>query len=114
MRGLTEFKLRRTVKLPGFNGTERLVVVLVPKPYQRAPAPSATGIAAAVADAIRRHKPKLRGSSVRITIEDLQVCRKCGCTEDDACEGGCWWVESDLCSSCSPSTPADVKKARRR
>ncbi len=27
-------------------------------------------------------------------------CRKCGCTEDHACAGGCYWVEDDLCSSC--------------
>jgi len=28
------------------------------------------------------------------------VCRGCGCTDDRACPGGCWWVETDLCSSC--------------
>jgi hypothetical protein len=27
-------------------------------------------------------------------------CRVCGCTQDRACEGSCWWVEDDLCSSC--------------
>lgn len=27
-------------------------------------------------------------------------CRVCGCTEQNACEGGCSWVEEDLCSSC--------------
>lgn len=27
-------------------------------------------------------------------------CRVCGCTDERACEGGCWWVEDDLCSSC--------------
>ena len=27
-------------------------------------------------------------------------CRKCGCTDDRACNGGCYWVEEDLCSSC--------------
>jgi len=27
-------------------------------------------------------------------------CRVCGCTEDRACEGGCSWVEIDLCSAC--------------
>jgi hypothetical protein len=36
-----------------------------------------------------------------------QVCRSCGCSEDDACDlssGGvphaCSWVEPDLCSAC--------------
>lgn len=28
------------------------------------------------------------------------VCRKCGCTENRACEGGCYWVEPGLCSQC--------------
>lgn len=28
------------------------------------------------------------------------ICRECGCTDDAACEGGCTWVEEDLCSAC--------------
>jgi hypothetical protein len=28
------------------------------------------------------------------------VCRVCGCTDDHACAGGCWWVEENLCSTC--------------
>lgn len=28
-------------------------------------------------------------------------CRVCGCTEDCACTGGCYWVERDLCSNCA-------------
>ncbi|HHY45733.1 MAG TPA: hypothetical protein GX506_00335 [Firmicutes bacterium] len=36
---------------------------------------------------------------------DVATCRVCGCTEDEPCEGGCWWVEDpeglgDLCSNC--------------
>lgn len=27
-------------------------------------------------------------------------CRVCGCTDDCACPGGCYWVEPDLCSAC--------------
>lgn len=30
-----------------------------------------------------------------------QVCRVCGCTQQNACPGGCSWVEEDLCSSCT-------------
>lgn len=28
-------------------------------------------------------------------------CRVCGCTDDHACPGGCYWVEYDLCSACA-------------
>lgn len=35
---------------------------------------------------------------------DGASCRLCGCTEDDACEGGCCWVHdpagADLCCAC--------------
>jgi hypothetical protein len=30
----------------------------------------------------------------------VATCRVCGCTEEDACEGGCSWIEDDLCSAC--------------
>lgn len=29
-----------------------------------------------------------------------QRCRVCGCTWNNACPGGCYWVEEDLCSKC--------------
>lgn len=32
---------------------------------------------------------------------DVDTCRMCGCTDDHACEGGCYWVEEDLCSQCA-------------
>lgn len=31
-------------------------------------------------------------------------CRECGCTEDAACDGGCEWVERDLCSACAEAS----------
>lgn len=31
----------------------------------------------------------------------VRKCRECGCTEEEACEGGCEWVEPDLCSACA-------------
>lgn len=39
---------------------------------------------------------------------DVAACRVCGCTEDAACPGGCWWVPDrtmtgELCSSCVPT-----------
>ncbi|MEI8200734.1 MAG: ParB/RepB/Spo0J family partition protein [Eubacteriales bacterium] len=34
-------------------------------------------------------------------VEEKRSCRVCGCTEDNACQGGCYWVEQDLCSQCA-------------
>lgn len=34
------------------------------------------------------------------TAGNEQKCRVCGCTQDSACPGGCYWVEDDLCSQC--------------
>lgn len=38
-----------------------------------------------------------------IPFEDNEagVCSVCGCTNDNPCEGGCAWVEPDLCSACA-------------
>jgi ParB family chromosome partitioning protein len=30
----------------------------------------------------------------------VRSCRACGCTDAEACDGGCSWVEDDLCSEC--------------
>ena len=30
----------------------------------------------------------------------VRSCRVCGCTDNCACPGGCYWVEKDLCSNC--------------
>ncbi len=41
---------------------------------------------------------------LRSLAEDAPRCRVCGCTEDRACPGGCWWVPdplmTELCSTC--------------
>jgi hypothetical protein len=41
----------------------------------------------------------------------VPVCRICGCSEFDACPGGCYWVADpellgDLCSACLPEEAA--------
>lgn len=45
-----------------------------------------------------------------------QACRVCGCTWDNACSGGCYWAENDLCSACvgmeEPSGDRPVKHIR--
>ncbi len=32
---------------------------------------------------------------------DSPVCKICGCTDDHACEGGCFWIAPNLCSACA-------------
>lgn len=34
------------------------------------------------------------------TVDTEPVCKVRGCTERNACPGGCWWVEENLCSAC--------------
>lgn len=34
-------------------------------------------------------------------VDAEPVCRVCGCTQDNACPGGCYWVAPDLCSACA-------------
>lgn len=41
-------------------------------------------------------------------ILDTPHCRECGCTNDMACPGGCFWVEEDLCSACA--TPEQLER----
>lgn len=41
-------------------------------------------------------------------------CRQCGCTDADACDDGCWWVEQDLCSSCAPAKAAAQRQGAGR
>lgn len=38
-------------------------------------------------------------------------CRSCGCTQLNACAGGCWWVAEDLCSSCADSAAPALRRA---
>lgn len=35
-----------------------------------------------------------------------QACNVCGCTELDACKGGCSWAAPSLCSTCAGDHPA--------
>lgn len=44
----------------------------------------------------------IHDDSLPIPVPSLlgAVCRKCGCSEHDACEAGCGWAEPDLCTAC--------------
>lgn len=37
-------------------------------------------------------------------LSGVRACARCHCTEDWACEGGCWWATPDLCSTCAPES----------
>lgn len=39
-------------------------------------------------------------------MDTTQRCRLCGCTDDRACPGGCYWVTAELCSACASSCVA--------
>lgn len=39
-----------------------------------------------------------------------QTCRECGCTQNNACPNGCWWVEEDLCSDCTEISHYPLEK----
>lgn len=50
--------------------------------------------------ALAQHEPEDRGA--------IRTCHLCGCTNDRACPGGCYWVEEDLCSACAAEAPPDL------
>lgn len=72
--------------------------------------PMVDRISGKVIDALARRKLIVFGSGAsyvrlsargRRTVEEFENhCRRCGCTDTRACDGGCWWVEADLCSAC--------------
>lgn len=37
-----------------------------------------------------------------MTTETMK-CKHCGCTDDQACPGGCHWVAPEVCSACGPA-----------
>lgn len=44
-------------------------------------------------------KDKEEGNQIFDEEEEIE-CRSCGCTWNNACPGGCYWVEANLCSNC--------------
>lgn len=53
------------------------------------------GVAVILAEAWRM------GATTALNVtRGRRTCRICGCWELNACGTGCWWVETDLCSSC--------------
>lgn len=56
----------------------------------------------AVQDALREHVSALNDDTLPVPIPSMlgPVCRVCRCSEDDPCEEGCGWSETDLCTAC--------------
>lgn len=61
-------------------------------------------------DAIEEYERKLSEHQEKWNIfdEDTRVCRICGCTQYNACPGGCYWVTDDLCSQCVKYVGTDI------
>jgi hypothetical protein len=53
--------------------------------------------------------PEDADREARIEAGIEAVCRVCGCSESRPCEGGCIWVEVDLCSRCYRAREAMAK-----
>lgn len=56
----------------------------------------------------RSHPP---GGAAGGEVPGVRKCRECGCVDERACEGGCWWVQWDLCSTCA-AKPFAPRRAR--
>lgn len=55
----------------------------------------------ALAKAKREVIAHMRAKTWAEKIVKIPECRICGCTNQRACEGGCHWIEPDLCSACA-------------
>lgn len=43
--------------------------------------------------------------------EDPDACARCGCTDEEACPDGCFWVAPRLCSTCATPTELEAHAA---
>lgn len=53
---------------------------------------------------VMRGVAKITDEGKRVAAGLVRMCRRCGCTEARACERGCTWAQSDLCSACVVTT----------
>ncbi|WP_088186360.1 phage Gp37/Gp68 family protein [Desulfosporosinus sp. FKA] len=44
--------------------------------------------------------------------DGAESCRVCGCTWNNACNGGCYWIEPGLCSSCTGKPVPDYRAVK--
>jgi|GEM_PF-5406637 hypothetical protein len=43
------------------------------------------------------------------TVDDMRTYRLCGCADDVACPGGCWWIEEYLCNRCGEEAKNEIE-----
>lgn len=76
---------------------------------------TAAGAELAAADQLASTAPGQQAPTVPgpVAEDDVARCKRCGCTEDRACQGGCHWIPNpqhiELCSSCA--TPQELAYA---
>lgn len=75
----------------------RLVAAAGPFVDKAADRPSPPGMSDNERDIFAAHF----GAVTTLRREKFRYCRVCGCSEHDACERGCSWVDADLCSACA-------------
>lgn len=59
------------------------------------------GVGARLICRTKRHSEEVTIKTAPRWCPLKQVCRVCGCTWYDPCQGGCYWTEPDLCSRCA-------------
>jgi hypothetical protein len=93
------------------DGAMDCVEVVIGKGLVYASDPRSVHIALSPADALELACQLVEGARVLLCVRRCRVCR---CTDEDGCDGGCSWVEPDLCSACVPPPQARQKKKTRR
>ena len=62
-----------------------------------------------IGDSYRIYDTELQGNVYHWPLVEQQ-CRVCGCTWNNACQGGCYWVEEDLCSRCVGQPGSNIRE----
>lgn len=57
-----------------------------------------------------RIMPLMKTINEVIKPKEEQKCRVCGCTWGNACPGGCYFVEDNLCNKCAEAAKEDSQK----
>lgn len=86
---------QRACKLLGIDMRKREAAIAKaePKPAKKSKAKAAAKP--------KKTKQRRANKTANKAAAAARRCRECGCTEDAACDGGCSWVEQDLCSACA-------------